>query len=65
MPIVLSWEAHAAWKEPGKGGVESLLDILSSVAVTEFAYYPVSKQVNAVRNNEPRNIEPVEVELGI
>jgi len=61
MPVVLSPEAYSAWMGPGKDGVESLLDILSSGAVTEFAYYPVSKQVNAVRNNEPRNIEPVEV----
>jgi len=61
MPVVLAPEAYEAWMEPGKGGVESLLDILSSWAVTEFAYYPVSKQVNAVRNNEPGNIKPVEV----
>ena len=64
MPVVLAPEAYTEWMEPGKGGVESLLGILSSVAVTEFTYYPVSKQVNAVRNNEPGNIEPVEVEVG-
>jgi len=61
MPVVLAPEAYAAWMEPGKDEVESLLDILSSGAVTEFAYYPVSKRVNAVRNNEPGNIKPVEV----
>jgi len=64
MPVVLTPEAYTAWMEPGKGGVESLLDILSSGVVTELDYYPVSKQVNAVRNNEPGNIEPVEVEVG-
>jgi len=65
MPVVLAPGAYAAWMEPGKDGVESLLDILSWGSVTDFTSYPVSKQVNAVRNNEPGNIEPVEVELGI
>ncbi len=65
MPVILAPEVYAAWVETGKGGTESVLEILSSGAVTEFAYYPVSKQVNAVRNNGPGNIEPVEVTLGI
>ena len=64
MPMVLGLEAYAEWMEPGNDRVESLLEILSSGAVTEFTYYPVSKQVNAVRNNEAGNIEPVELEVG-
>ena len=65
MPLILAPEAYAAWMEPGKDGVESLLDILSWGSVADFSFYPVSKQVNAVRNNGPDNIEPVEVEVGI
>lgn len=65
MPVVLAPEAYEAWMGPGKDGVESLLEILSSGAVTDFTFYPVSKQVNAVRNNEAGNIEPVGVEVGI
>jgi len=60
MPVVLAPEAYEAWMEPGKDEVESLLDILSSGAVTDFTFYPVSKQVNAVRNSGPGNNEPVE-----
>ena len=61
MPVALAPEVYDAWMEPGKDGVESLLDILSWGAVTEFTFYPVSKQVNTVRNNDPGNIEAVEV----
>ena len=59
--VVLAPEAYTAWMATGKGGAESLLDILSSGAVTDFTFYPVSKQVNSVGNNEPGNIEPVEL----
>jgi len=61
MPVVLVPEAYEAWMGPGKGEGESLLDILSSGVVTDFTFYPVSKRVNAVRNNEPGNIEPVDL----
>ena len=61
MPVVLAPEAYSAWMGPGKGGIESLVDILSSGAVTELTYYPVSKRVNAVRNNGPGNIESVDL----
>jgi len=60
IPVVLAPEAYTAWMEPGKNGVESLQELLSWGSVTDFTFYPVSKQVNAVRNNGPENIEPVE-----
>ncbi len=63
MPLVLTPEVYAAWMAPGRGGAESLMEILSSWSVTEFAYYLVSKHVNSVWNNEPGNIETVEVGL--
>ena len=65
MPVVLAPEAYTAWMETGKDEVESLLDILSSGAVTDFTFYLVSKRVNAVRNNGPGNIEAVEVGVKI
>lgn len=64
MPVVLQPDSYKAWMDHDGYKIESLQEILSRNSVTEFAFYPVSKNVNAVRNNEPGNIEPVEVEMG-
>lgn len=65
MPVVLQPDAYDSWMDHDGYKTESLQETLSRKAVSEFAFYPVSKKVNAVRNNEPGNIEPVEVELRI
>ena len=65
MPVALAPEAYDAWLDHEDQEISHLQEVLSRSAITEFAFYPVSKQVNTVRNNEPGNIEPVEVELGI
>jgi len=61
MPVVLAPKAYDAWMGPGKDEVESLLNILSWGSVADFSFYPVSKHVNSVQNNEPGNIEPVDL----
>lgn len=61
MPVVLQPDAYYSWMDHNEYKIESLQDLLSRKSVTEFAFYPVSKKVNAIRNNEPENIEPVEL----
>ena len=40
-----------------------LKEILLKRVVTDLVSYPVSKQVNAVRQNDPANIKPVQLEF--
>ena len=61
MPVALDSRAYGEWLDHESLKVSHLQEILSRSAITEFAFYPVSKQVNTVRNNEPCNIKPVEV----
>jgi len=53
MPVVLRPDAYDAWLNYDGQRVESLPEILSAWSVTEFRYYPVSKQVNRVGTNQP------------
>ena len=41
-------------------GYRNKEEILNFMNITEFASHPVSRQVNAVRNNERSNIKPLE-----
>ncbi len=60
MPVVLDSGAYVEWLDHENLEVSNLQEVLSQSAIMEFVFYPVSKQVNAVRNNGPGNIEPVE-----
>ncbi len=60
MPVVLKPEAYDSWLDPGNHNVEELNRILKDGAVNDFKYYPVSKRVNTVRNNDEKCIAPLE-----
>lgn len=56
MPVILKPEAYDAWLDPGNQDIDSLRLIIKDQIFTELTSVPVSKQVNAVRNNSPDNI---------
>ena len=60
MPVILKPPAYESWLDPGNQNVVELGEMLKNEIVTELASYPVSKQVNSTRNNDPNCIEPIE-----
>jgi putative SOS response-associated peptidase YedK len=59
MPAILKPELYELWLDPQNEDVERLKDILQKGLITDLVSYPVSKQVNSTRNNDPACIEPV------
>lgn len=62
MPVILKPEAYGPWLTPDNQGVRQLQRIIENEIYTELKHVPVSKKVNAVRNNSPENIEPAKLE---
>ncbi len=60
MPVILKPPAYESWLDPGNQDVVELGKMLKNEIVTELVSYPVSKQVNSTRNNDPSCIEPIE-----
>ena len=60
MPVILKPQLYKSWLDPGNQDVVELGKILKNEIVTELVSYPVSKQVNSTRNNDPSCIEPIE-----
>ena len=60
MPVILKPPAYESWLDPGNQNVVELGKMLKNEIVTELVSYPVSKQVNSTRNNDPNCIEPIE-----
>jgi len=60
MPVILKPQVYDPWLDPGNQDVVELDNILKNEIITELVGYPVSKQVNSARNNDPSCIEPVE-----
>jgi len=60
MPVILKPPAYESWLDPGNQNVVELGKMLKNEIVTELVSYPVSKQVNSTRNNDPNYIEPIE-----
>jgi putative SOS response-associated peptidase YedK len=54
MPVILRREAEAAWLDPSENGkTAELLALLEPVAAGELDSHPVSRRVNAVKNDDP------------
>lgn len=62
MPVILTAEYYRNWLEPGLHDINELQDILRVGKVLEFAYHPVSRDVNSTRNNGPKLIQAIEVD---
>ncbi len=62
MPLLVEPERYAAWLDPGTSDVEQLTGLLVPAAPGRLEAYPVSTQVNNVRNNGPELLDPVDAE---
>jgi len=63
MPVILRPEVYETWLDPENQDTSVLKEILSNGFFTDLVSYPVSKQVNTVRHNDPSNIKPIQKEL--
>jgi putative SOS response-associated peptidase YedK len=60
MPMIIDEPRWADWLDPETSDVADLRALLAPAAVSGLQTYPVSTQVNSVRNNGARLIEPLE-----
>jgi putative SOS response-associated peptidase YedK len=60
MPLMVEPERRAAWLDP-RSDQDTVLDLLTPAAPGLLEAYPVSLAVNAVRNNGPELLEPLEL----
>ena len=60
MPLMVEPERWQAWLDP-RTDQDTVLDLLVPAAPGRLEAYPVSTMVNAVRNNGPELIEPLEL----
>ena len=58
MPMIIDPAGWADWLDPANSDVADVCALLSPAAVTGLTTYPVSTEVNSVRNNGPQLIEP-------
>jgi putative SOS response-associated peptidase YedK len=59
MPMIIDPAYWADWLDPATNDVADVRGLLVAAAVSGLRTYPVSTQVNSVRNNGPHLIEPV------
>lgn len=64
MPLLVERERYAAWLDPSSSDPDGLRGLLVPAAPGRLEAYPVSTQVNSVRNNGPELVEPLPVEAG-
>lgn len=58
MPVILRPEDVAAWLDPGQGATDALLATLRPWPDGDTVVTPVSRHVNAVRNDDPECLAP-------
>jgi putative SOS response-associated peptidase YedK len=63
MPMVIAPESWADWLDPANSDTDDLRALLAPAAARELATYPVSTEVNSVRNNGPELMQPVPAPL--
>ena len=63
MPVILPPDLYAAWMNPEEGDPENLLEMLQPYDPLLMRAYPVSQDVNAVRNKGSHLIAPVGLDL--
>ncbi|HYK67876.1 MAG TPA: SOS response-associated peptidase [Streptosporangiaceae bacterium] len=59
MPMIIDQERWSDWLDPAVNDVADVRALLVPAAVSGLRTYPVSPQVNSVRNNGPQLIEPL------
>jgi putative SOS response-associated peptidase YedK len=60
MPMIIDPSSWADWLDPVNSDTTDLRALLTPAAVSGLTTYPVSTEVNSVRNNGPRLIEPTD-----
>jgi putative SOS response-associated peptidase YedK len=59
MPMTIAPESWADWLDPANGDADDVRALLVPAAARGLATYPVSTEVNSVRNNGPELMQPV------
>jgi putative SOS response-associated peptidase YedK len=62
MPLLVEPERYAAWLDPALSDPDELRKLLVPAAPGRLEAYPVSTQVNSVRNNGPELLDPLPTE---
>ena len=62
MPLLVERQRYAEWLDPSSSDPDSLAGLLVPAAPGLLRAYPVSTEVNNVKNDEPHLVEPIEVE---
>ncbi len=63
MPVILDPKFHEKWLNAEIQDPKALQVIINDGIIHDMKYYPVSKLVNSVKNNDPNCIKPVEENL--
>jgi putative SOS response-associated peptidase YedK len=61
MPVILDPKYHEKWLDVEMQDHKELETILQNGLIHDMKYYPVSTFVNAVNNNDPNCIKPIEL----
>jgi putative SOS response-associated peptidase YedK len=64
MPLLVEPERYAAWLDPARNDLDGLRDLLVPAAPGRLEAYPVSTQVNSVKNNGPELVDPIPLQTG-
>jgi putative SOS response-associated peptidase YedK len=59
MPLLVEPARYAAWLDPHRNDPDGLTDLLVPAAPGRLEAYPVSTQVNSVKNNGPELMDPI------
>ncbi len=62
MPLMVTADRWAQWLDPTVKGKDNLLSLLVPAAPGKLEAFPVSLEVNNVRNNGPQLLEPLPIE---
>jgi putative SOS response-associated peptidase YedK len=62
MPLMVTADRWAQWLDPTIKGKDNLLSLLVPAAPGKLEAFPVSTEVNNVRNNGPQLLEPLPIE---
>jgi putative SOS response-associated peptidase YedK len=62
MPLMVTADRWAQWLDPSVKGKDNLLSLLVPAAPGTLEAFPVSTEVNNVRNNGPQLLEPLPIE---
>lgn len=60
MPVILHEDDEAEWMDPALTDAGAIRHLLGSYPADEMVVFPVSREVNNVRNNRPELLQPLD-----